>query len=177
MPDHLTVDSQGRTGIVPDWSYEINFVSPLLLQWCWIDPIYEILWDHIINILPIFFYNVLIFTCVLTLWESHIPGYRKAILDCQTLLHNWINVKMTSGTPKSMLWRIGDKHVKTWFAFGCAMERYTLGPLGITMSSIAWPCIVLITMMSKYESEKTYKTVERIGMSTSGEGVNKRLFF
>lgn len=41
------------------------------------------------------------------------------------------------------------------------MERYTLGPLGITVSSIVWPDIVtkvLVTGIPEYGNEKRVQT-------------------
>ena len=45
-----------------------------------------------------------------------------------------------------------------------AMERYTLGPLGLTMAIITWPSIVakvLVTRTSEYVTKKAYKPVMR----------------
>ena len=42
-----------------------------------------------------------------------------------------------------------------------AMERYTLGPLVITVSNVAWPCIVtkeLVTRILEYGEDKIVQT-------------------
>ena len=76
----------------------------------------------------------------------------------QTLLRNWVIIKVTFGYTRkyavvSDMSRLGFAHP--------AMERYTLGPLGITVSSIAWPGIVtksLVTGIPEYGNEKRVQT-------------------